>query len=87
VTKAREMLWRWSVVVDQLTAAEAEIWKDDLQLLIHNVAYHPEFNPVEKLWRYCKALLQAERLDDIRAVRRPLPRVTRLFSNESARLS
>jgi hypothetical protein len=49
VTKAREMLWRWSVVVDQLTAVEAEIWKDDLQLLIHNVAYHPEYNR----WRSC----------------------------------
>jgi hypothetical protein len=72
VKEARELLWHWSVVVDQLTAIEAAVAKDDLQMVIYNVKYHPEFNAIEKLWRYCKVPLHQHRLNDINAVRSAL---------------
>jgi hypothetical protein len=69
LAEARELLWHWSVVVDQLTEIEGAVAKDDLQMVIYNVKYHPEYNPVERLWRYCKVPLHQHRLNDINAVR------------------
>jgi hypothetical protein len=71
VAEARNELWNWDVVVDQRTVLEEEVrlTANKKQFLIYNVKYHPEYQPVEKLWRYCKVPLRQNRFDDINAVR------------------
>jgi hypothetical protein len=70
VPEAREVLWRWNEVVDQRTVVE-ELVRSELSksFLLYNVKYHPLYNSVEKLWRYCKAPLRQNRLNSISRVR------------------
>jgi hypothetical protein len=92
VTQARELLWNWDVLVDQRTELEevARISSNKKQLLLYNVKYHPEYQPVEKLWRYCKVPLRQSRFDDINAVRSQLlgaPATCLLFLNILSRVA
>jgi len=53
VAEARERLWEWRAIAAQQTLLE-ELCSRHGVILLYNPKAHPQFSPIERLWRYLK---------------------------------